>query len=249
MMNMGNISGMGSGVMANKFFSRMFRPAEGVVWDLMSGKIGVLTEDGIATLEGEGDDAVVNCNMFEDFGVAIPAFAQSTPVADVKVGDIIVRGAKDNISWVVSKNEDKGTFKLMKPSGDLVSFNPPKVQMFGLEGGIMVLRSLMTMLPGGANGLGGIQSVLLPMIQMAAFTGQEMDLSQMMPMILFSTMQGDQSGQAAGGMAGMMQTMMMMPMLQKMMGAGGSTNNAIMGNPMKKLGGNSAFDTGNFSRS
>lgn len=239
MFNMAN--GMGSSAMANKFFSRMFRPADGVVWDLMSGKIGVLTEDGIATLEGEGDDAVVNCNMFEDFGVAIPAFAQSTPVADVKVGDIIVRGAKDNISWVVSKNEDKGTFKLMKPSGDLVSFNPPKVQMFGLEGGIMVLRSLMTMLPGGTAGLGGIQSMLLPMIQMSAMTGQEMDLSSMMPMILFSTMQGAGGAGAAGGMGGAMQAMMMMPLLQKMMGGEGAAGG--MGSAKPLLGNkNSGFD-------
>jgi len=113
----------------------MFRKADGVVWDLMTGKIGVQTSDGIVTLEGSGDDAQVNLNLFDDFGFALPAFAQSTPVASVQVGDIIYRGGNNNVAWVISKNEDKGTFKLMKPNGETVGWTAPKVQMLGFEFG------------------------------------------------------------------------------------------------------------------
>lgn len=129
-MNTGKMSQMFNG---NKLFDRMFRKADGVVWDLMSGKIGIQTDDGIVTLDGEGDDAQVNLNLFDDFGFALPAFAQSTPVANVQVGDIIYRGTRNNVAWVISKNEDKGTFKLMKPNERLLVGPRPRFKCLVLS--------------------------------------------------------------------------------------------------------------------
>lgn len=193
---------------ADKFMQRMFRKADGVVWDLMSGKIGVQTEDGIATLEGEGDDARVSVNLFDDFGVALPAFAQSTPVASVKVGDIIYSG-KTRVTWVIGVNAN-GTFKVMKPNGETTTWNPPKVNMLGFESGVMVLRSLMTMLPGGDKGLSGMQNMLMPMLMMG---GDSSDmLEKMLPLMLMGQMNG--TGTDSGGMGNMMQTMMMLQMMK-----------------------------------
>lgn len=84
---------------ANKMMDRMFRKADGVVWDMMTGKIGIKTDAGIATLDESG---VVNINMFDDFGVALPAFAQSTPVDQISAGDIIYTGKRDNVRFVLS---------------------------------------------------------------------------------------------------------------------------------------------------
>ena len=216
---------------ADKFMNRMFRKADGVVWDLMSGKIGVQTEDGIATLEGEGDDAQITVNLFDEFGIALPAFAQSTPTDAVKVGDIIYRGNRGNVAWVISKNVDKGNFKLMKPNGESTTWNPPKVSMLGFESGVMVLRSLMTMLPNGDKGLAGMQSMLLPMMMMGGDDGDsEGMLEKMMPLMLMGQMGG---GDAGGGMAQMMPMLMMM----QMMGKGGDNPlSNIMGN--KRIGSN-----------
>lgn len=197
---------------ADKFMSRMFRKADGVVWDLMTGKIGVQTDDGIATLEGEGDDARITSNLFDEFGVALPAFAQSTPTDAVKVGDIIYRGTKGNVAWVISKNADKGTFELMKPNGESTTWTPPKVSMLGFESGVMVLRSLMTMLPGGDKGLASMQSMLLPMMMMGGDMG-EGGLEKMMPLMLMGQM-GGAGADAGNGMGNMFQTMMMMQMLK-----------------------------------
>lgn len=210
---MGNLNMPGM----DKFMSRMFRKADGVVWDLMSGKIGVQTEDGIATLEGEGEDARINVNMFDEFGVALPAFAQSTPIASVKVGDIIYSG-KSRITWVVEvkgAGTDKVTFRVMKTDGTVVSWNPPKVSMLGLDSGVMVLRSLMSMLPNGDKGLGQMQNMLMPMLMLG---GGELggDMEKMMPLMLMSQMNGGAGD--AGGMGNMLQTMMLM----KMMGGGSS---------------------------
>ncbi len=200
---------------SNKLLDRMFRKADGVVWDLMSGKIGVQTDEGIVTLEGTGEDAQVNVNLFDDFGMALPAFAQATPKNGVQVGDIIYRGARNNIAWVIEKTEvekDGVTtykFKLMKPNGETANWNPPKVSLMGFESGVMVLRSLVSMLPGGQGDLGQMQGMLMPLMMMGGLEGDAME--KMMPLMLMQMT----SGQGAGGMGNMMQTMLLMQMLGK----------------------------------
>ena len=39
-----------------KLLSRFFRPVDNVVWDLMTGKIGIVGSEGITTIEGTGED-------------------------------------------------------------------------------------------------------------------------------------------------------------------------------------------------
>ena len=212
---------------ADKIMSRMFRRADGVVWDLMTGKIGVQTDEGIATLEGTGEDAQVNLNLMDEFGMALPAFAQATPKNGVQVGDIIYRGARNNIAWVISKTEAEKDgvitykFKLMKPNGETTSWNPPKVSLMGFESGVMVLRSLMTMLPGGQGDLSQMQGMLMPLMMMGGLEGDAMD--KMMPLMLMQMMNGQGQG---GGMGNMMQTMMLLSMLKK---DGGSPFDSILG--------------------
>jgi len=221
---------------ADKLLSRMFRRADGVVWDLMTGKIGVQTDEGIATLEGTGEDATISLNLLDDFGMALPAFAQATPKNGVQVGDIIYRGARNNIAWVVEKKEDgdKVKFKLLKPNGETASWTPPKVQLMGFESGVMVLRSLVSMLPGGQGDLGAMQNMLMPMMLMGGLDGEATD--KMMPFLLMQMMNGQ--GQNAGGMGNMMQTMMLMSMMK----GGGSPFDALTGG--KKTGGSSPFSRG-----
>ena len=207
---------------ANKFMDRLFRKADNVVWDLMTGRVGIATDDGIATLNGEGDDAQIEINLMDQFGMAIPAFAQSTPVDAVKAGDIIFFGKRENTGWVISRKEgDTGkgpTFELMKVDGTRSHWKAPKISMLGMESGVMVLRSLMTMLPGGNAGLQGMQGMLMPMLMM----GGDLDLEKMMPMILMSQMgaqptvnvDGTTSAATPAFGGNMMQMMMMMAMMK-----------------------------------
>lgn len=214
---------------ANKFMDRLFRKADGVVWDLMSGKVGIQTKDGIATCEGEGEDATVNINLIDQFGMSIPAFAQSTPVDGVKAGDIIYFGATDKPGFVIEKKvSDKGviTFVLLKVDGQRTTWKPPKVTLLGTESGVMVLRSLLTMLPGGAGGLTGLQGALLPMLMMGGDSG--IDMEKMLPLMLMGQMQAAPVAAADGTtvaapnpMAQMLPMMMMMGMMK---GGGGSSS-------------------------
>ena len=60
---------------SDRMMNRFFRKVDGVKWDLMSGNIGVQTEEGIVTISGEGDDARVADGGFRRFAVDPRAFA------------------------------------------------------------------------------------------------------------------------------------------------------------------------------
>ena len=208
-----------------KFISRMFQKCDGVVWDMMSGRLGIKTNDGIVSLELDEtnpEDSQITVNLMDDFGMPLPAFAQSTPTSAVNVGDMIYSSATGKPSGWVVKKTDK-SFRLMKPDGTTSQWTPPKVQMLGMDSGVLVLRSLMNMLPGGQSGLGQLQSSMMPMMAMGMLGGEE-DISEMMPLMLMSQMGAQSPDGTANPLAGgnMMQTMMMMQMFKKMGGGNGS---------------------------
>ena len=222
-MNSNMFSGMFN---PNKLMDRFFKKVDNVAWDMMTGRIGIVSADGITSLEvsKDGDEDVfdVTVNMMDQFGMPVPAFAQNTPVDQVKVGDLIY-GKRDITGWVVGV---KGkSFEILKPSGQRTTWQPPKVKLMGMDGvnGVMVLRSLMNMLPGGNSSLQGMQSMIMTM----SMFGDDADMESMMPMLLMSQM-GNQATDADGNAApnpfgGMdMQAMMPMMMMKMMKGGNGS---------------------------
>lgn len=213
---------------SDRMMNRFFRKVDGVKWDLMSGRVGVVLDDeGIVTLDGEGEDARIAINVMEEFGMAIPAFAQNTSLESVGIGDLIYQSNKVK-GWVTSVIEKEGVpvkFGIMTPSGTSTNWTPPKVSMFGLDSGVMVLRSLLTMLPksdNGEGGLGGMQNVLLPMMMMG---GGDSEIESMMPLMLMSQLGTDGTGNSAFGGGNMIQMMMMM----KMMGGNKSYGSGFFG--------------------
>ncbi len=240
-----DMNDMGMGALGEKLVKRFFRRVDDCVWDLMTGKLGVRTKDGIATLDGVGDEAQINVNLFEQFGMPLPAFAQSTPVDAIKEGDIVYNDRK-MLGWVIKRPEPvTWAFKILKVDGSRTEWRPPKVNSIGIDlSGAMVLRSLINTLPTG--GLGTMQSMLLPMMMMGG--GSFGDLEDMLPAMLMMQcggmpgmpglpgMPGAEAAPAAKGkkgaapavpvaavnpMAGMMQTMLMMKMMGGMGRKGG----------------------------
>lgn len=201
---------------ADALMRRFFRRADNVVWDMTTGKPGVATAEGIASCVGTGEDAQISINPIAAMGMALPAFAQNTAMDKVEVGDMIIYGARDSTGWVVSKTEKQ--VRLIKADGTLTTFSPPKTQMLDVGGGVMVVRSLMNMLPGGTGGLMG------SMMMLQAMGGGDGDMEDMLPMMLMMQGAGGTSGDPAAAAAGNpmagMQAMLPMLMMSKMMGKG-----------------------------
>jgi len=215
--------------MNKNMLDRMFKQVDNVVWDMMSGKVGFKTNEGIMTIDldleastdanapkpTEAPNAQVSLNLFDDFGMPIPAFAQSTAPEAIQLGDMIYANNKV-MGWVVKKNEK--SYKIMKADGTRTDWTPPKTQMLGFDSGIMVLRSLLNMLPGGATGLESMQGNLSQFMMMSTMMGgndgdTEDTLKDIMPMMLMSQM-GGAGGSTGGGFQQMMPMLMMMKMMK-----------------------------------
>ena len=115
---MAMMAGSNNSNFAQKMMNRFIRKVDNVVWDLSTGKIGFVNDDGeILSLEGEGDDAQISVNSFDNFGVPIPAFAQNVPTSDVQVGDLIYsttsKGERE-IGWIIELQGSKKSFKIMR---------------------------------------------------------------------------------------------------------------------------------------
>ena len=75
--------------MNQNFMNRFFRQVDGLVWDMMTGSVGIKADDGILTLAIDKDnpeESQITLNLFDQFGAPLPAFAQSVPVDTISVG-------------------------------------------------------------------------------------------------------------------------------------------------------------------
>ena len=158
--------------------------------------------------------------------MAIPAFAQNVPIEAVKVGDLIYGNNGKELGWVISKSETGTKFKLIRPSGTVNGWNPPKVQCFGVDSGVMVLKGLTDMLGGNTA---GFQGMLMPLLWMG------MDIEGIMPMLLMSQISApivDADGKTAAnplfGNNTMISTMMQYQMMQNFMQGNGG-NGGLLG--------------------
>lgn len=215
----GSMGALANG-MNGPILDRLFRRVDNVVWDLMSGKVGIRNNEGVVTFTleqaaapsgGAVNIGSININPFESFSVAIPAFASRVSASDAVPGDLI-HGAHGPLGWVVERKEV--AFVVMKPDGSSTTWTPPKVEMMGTGSGAMVVRSLLQ-LGGGEQGLGQFQSALLPMIMMGGLNGEggengQSPLDRIVPMMMMM-----QTSDAKGaGMSNIAQAMMMAAMMK-----------------------------------
>lgn len=218
-------------LMNKKYMDQMFRRVDNVVWDLSTGMIGVKNKDGIVTMElgeisedkNELTDPQVVINVFDEFGMAIPAFAQSISPELINLGDMIY-GSTDLRGWVVKKNAK--SFEIMKADGTRSRWTPPKVKLLGFDSGVLVLRNLMNMFSNGTEGLAQFQGNLMPLMMLGGLDSDGGgDFADMIPMMLMMQMGG--TGTATSGMQNMLPMLMMMKMMKggsKPSGSGGFFN-------------------------
>lgn len=175
----------------DKMLARMFQPVKDVVWDITTGKMGILGKNGsIFSMVGEGEEAQVVENMFSEFGLAIPAFAQNVPFDSVQLGDLAFRqGGRPG--WVVEKNPN--SLILLNTDSSEGTLRRNKVVTMGMDqSGVMVLRNLFNM-----TGTAGQQNFQMMMPMLMAGSANE-DAGDMVQMMLMMSMMGqDQSAAPA----------------------------------------------------
>lgn len=204
--------------------NRTMKKVDGVVWDLMTGIVGIKTKDSIRTLDildttTDAEGVVTNSygvkeDLLAMFAYTIPAFAIAKPIELVQPGELIVFKDNNTFGWV-TRNLG-ATVDVIKGDGTSTNYRPNKVNMVGAGGAntVLVVTSLMGMFPQGQEtaGLGNLQGMLLPMLMLGNEGGDDGALDKMLPLLLMSTINQGAAGvqgQAAGGMNPMMLMMLM----------------------------------------
>lgn len=212
-----------------KFMNRLFRRINGLVWDVVSGSVGLQTAEGIFTVTfAEDGTPSLNVNPIDGLGLALPAFATQATFDEVNQGDIIV-GDAGIIGWVVSKTE--AAYKVLDHNGHHKTYSPPKVAIFGTSG-VLVVRNLMS-LTGGAAGASNFASNLLPLMMLG---GGDEKLEKLLPLLLMTSQQAP----AAAGAPAANNFASLLPMLMLsgeggLGGAGGGKMDKLL--PLMLMGG------------
>ena len=201
------VKGKMAGVFA-KMQDSYFKKVDGVVYSVMESKIGIQTDEGVVTIE----DGSLTVNPLAVFNMDIPAYAVRTPLADIRVGDIV---AEKGIGFVTGVLD--GKVSVIRPGGTNASFNPPTNTMLGGpavmvvknafgNGGTLDPMTLMMLSSLGEDA--GDTKGMLMMMAMGGLGGAGAGMAGMNPMMMAMMMGGD------GDSSDMMKNMMLMQMMQ-----------------------------------
>ena len=189
----------------------LFRREENVYWDLTTGLVGIRTKDGIFTgLEEEDGNIAIQQNVFEDFGMKLPAYSMKVKLSDVKVSDIVA--GESIVGFVEKVNES--SLNIRKLNGQLTTgYRPPKVNVTIANGDVRVIRPLFSFGAqegGEGNFLAGLQSNPILMMMMMNDNTSEKSFDKIMPLLLMGGLNGGQSPFGKDG--NMLQMLLMLKM-------------------------------------
>lgn len=173
---------------------RFMCEVENVGLNMTDGKTGIKKDGSVFTYSG--DTKSVQENMFDFMSFDIPAMGISTPIANVKSGDIIVENGKA-IGWV-TQEPSEGKIKILRVTGTAYTMTPPENVTMGTKN-VMVVKNMFEGVTGSGNG-----NMMQNMMMMQMMSGEEMDEKKMMMLMMMQNQGGDNS------MANMLPMLMMM---------------------------------------
>lgn len=148
----------------------MFRKVDNVIMDISTGSLGMKVEGSAYTF----NDNKLKENPIKAFSMPFPAFAMSTPLDQVKVGDMIVNKQGKATGWITEMLLDGG-YKVQNAEGAVINFSPVTNTFMGGES-VMVIKNMF-----GDETFGGIQG---PLMAMQMFGGGK-DMEGMFKLLMF----------------------------------------------------------------
>ena len=179
----------------NSMRDSFFREVSNVALDMTSGKLGVVSKDGISVYTKDG----VSVNPITEMGFKVPAFAMRVPVADLVEGDIVINSGEPTF---FKEHYDVG-YSVVTLNGAIVEIGNVTNMFFGKNSDLAVKNMF------GDTGNSGMNPMMMAMMMSDSDSksGDGVDMKKMMMMQMMMGNQGNTSGQ--------MNPMMLMMMLGK----------------------------------
>ncbi len=158
----------------SKLTNLIFREVNNVVYDLVSGATAIKTSEGLISFDQKTGELVTN--PLETLGFELPAFAVLTPIAQINIGDLIVKDGK--AVGFVSMAAD-GELEVVRIDGFTGEYKPTSIKLFGQTAGIQVVKSLFNVDNGNADNM-----FSNPLMLMMLMGNKNKDMSSMLPFLL-----------------------------------------------------------------
>jgi hypothetical protein len=185
----------------NAMRDSFFKEVKNVAMDMQTGKLGVVTKDGIITATLDG----VSVNPITEMGFNIPAFAMRVPVEQLTKGDIIISSG-DPVFFVEGS---KVGYMTITTTGVIQETGSVANMFFG-KNTVMAVKNMFG--NEGEAGAGGMNPMMLAMVMGDSKDGSGgFDFKKMM---MLQMMMG--GGNTPGGMGGMNPMMMAMMFADKL---------------------------------
>mgnify|MGYP001559832300 CR=1 FL=1 len=177
----------------NTMRDSFFKDVKNIALDFQSGKLGVITKDGVVVATEDG----VSVNPITEMSFTIPAYAMRVAIADLKAGDIIISSG-DPVFFVEGS---KVGYMTMTTNGIMQEVGSVSNLFFGKN----TVMAVKNMFGDSSNGMN-------PMMMAMMFSddnksGDGFDFKKMM---LMQMMMGGANGDAGNMMANPMMAMMFM---------------------------------------
>lgn len=128
------------------FNKKFFRPIDNMVWDVTSGKLGVVTCNGIISLIGDGTVYNMDTNSPDTYIKLVQAFATPSLACELAVGDIVYNRLSNSIvGWVIKINGNS-SFQLLKMDGTRMDWSSSRSQVLDFESINMAIKPLTSIL-------------------------------------------------------------------------------------------------------
>lgn len=165
------------------FKDSFFKEVKNVAMDMQTGKLGVITKDGIVVATDDG----VSINPITEMGFKIPAFAMRVPIENLTKGDILISGDEASFFLEASKTGylTINTKGVMQETGNVTN-------MFFGKNTVLAVKNMFGDSSNGMN----------PMMMAMAFGDGEFDFKKMLMLQMFSG--GGNADFGGGGMNPMM---------------------------------------------
>lgn len=159
----------------SKLTNLIFREVNNVVYDMISGATAIKTSDGLISFDQKTGELVTN--PLETLGFELPAFAMLTPIAQINIGDLIVKDGKA-VGFVSIASD--GDLEVVRIDGFTGEYKPTSIKLFGQTAGIQVVKSLFNFDNNKEDG--GMFSN--PLMLMMLMGDKKKDMSSMLPFLL-----------------------------------------------------------------
>lgn len=146
-----------------EFNKKYFRPIDNMVWDISTGRLGIIDDRGIIILSGDASGYKMETTNADTYTKLVQAFARPSLANELEPGDIVYNRLSNSIvGWIVKSNGNS-SFQILKMDGTRMDWSSSRSQVLDFDSINMAVKPLTSIL-GTEHNLNQLQNSMMLLI-------------------------------------------------------------------------------------